>query len=74
MTTATGLQLAITEPTVDAVYTVEASTNLVIWTKLMARTSAGDTFCFIDAGPRTTPSVLPGCGAVNGNPRGDDAL
>ena len=36
-----GLQLSFTEPLAGTVYTVEASTNLVNWTKLMARTSAG---------------------------------
>jgi hypothetical protein len=43
-----GLQLAITEPTAGAVYTIEASTNLVNWIKLMARTSAGSTFVYTD--------------------------
>ncbi len=50
-----GLQFSISEPTVGAVYTVEASTNLMTWTKLMARKSAGGTFCFIDAGSTNYP-------------------
>lgn len=43
-----GIQLAVTEPKAGAVYTVTASTDLVSWTKLMARTSAGGTFAYTD--------------------------
>ncbi len=43
-----GLQLSITEPDANARYILEASTNLVTWTKLMARTSAGGTTQFTD--------------------------
>jgi hypothetical protein len=45
---ASGLQLSITEPLAQARYILEASTNLVNWTKLMARTSAGGTASFTD--------------------------
>jgi enediyne biosynthesis protein E4 len=55
-TSANGLQFSITEPAVAAVYTVEASTNLVTWTKLMARRSAGGTFGFTDTGTTNYPS------------------
>ncbi|MGH7968249.1 MAG: CRTAC1 family protein, partial [Limisphaerales bacterium] len=41
-----GLQLSITEPAAGAVYALEASTDLVKWTKLMARTSKGGTFAY----------------------------
>jgi hypothetical protein len=43
-----GLQLSITEPTNTARYILEGSTNLVNWTKLMARTSAGATAQYTD--------------------------
>jgi hypothetical protein len=43
-----GLQLSIAEPAADARYILEASTNLVSWTKLMARTSAGGTAQYTD--------------------------
>jgi hypothetical protein len=36
-----GLQLTFSEPATDARYILEASTNLVTWTKLMAKTSTG---------------------------------
>ena len=36
-----GVQLSFSEPAAGARYIVEASTNLVNWTKLMARTSVG---------------------------------
>jgi hypothetical protein len=48
--TASGLQLSITEPSAPARYALEASTNLVNWTKLMARTSVGGTFNYTDPG------------------------
>ncbi|HEY5915215.1 MAG TPA: CRTAC1 family protein, partial [Verrucomicrobiae bacterium] len=44
-----GVWFSITEPTAPAVYTLEASTDLVSWTKLMARTSAGGTFTYTNA-------------------------
>ncbi|HEY5911148.1 MAG TPA: FG-GAP-like repeat-containing protein [Verrucomicrobiae bacterium] len=47
--TTSGLQLSIIEPAAPAVYALEASTNLVTWTKLLARTSAGGTFAYTDA-------------------------
>lgn len=50
-----GVQLAITEPAAGTVYTVEASTNLVNWTKLMARTSAGGTFAYTDTQTASCP-------------------
>ena len=43
-----GLQLAITEPAAGARYILEASTDLVTWTKLLARTSVGGTSQFTD--------------------------
>jgi hypothetical protein len=49
------LQFTITEPIVGAVYTVEASTNLVNWIKLMARKSAGGTFSYTDTGSANYP-------------------
>jgi len=45
---ASGLQLAITEPAAGARYVLEASTDLVTWTKLLARTSAGGKCQFTD--------------------------
>jgi enediyne biosynthesis protein E4 len=36
--------LSISEPAAPAVYALEASTNLLNWTKLLARTSTGGTF------------------------------
>jgi enediyne biosynthesis protein E4 len=47
--TASGLQLSITEPVAPARYILEASTNLVNWTKLLARTSTGVTTNYTDA-------------------------
>jgi hypothetical protein len=46
--TAGGLELSFNEPAAGARYIVEASTNLVTWTKLLARTSAGGTSQFTD--------------------------
>jgi hypothetical protein len=46
---ATGAKLSFTEPAANARYIVEASTNFVDWTKLMARTSAGVATNFTDA-------------------------
>ena len=46
---ASGLKLAITEPAAGARYILEASTDMIIWTKLLARTSAGGTAQFTDA-------------------------
>ena len=43
-----GLQMSFTEPSADARYVLEASTNLVNWTKLMSRTSAGGTAQYTD--------------------------
>ena len=45
---ASGAKLAFTEPDANARYILEASTNMVTWTKLMARTSAGSTAQFTD--------------------------
>jgi hypothetical protein len=44
-----GLQLSIAEPASGARYLLEASTDLLNWTKLMARTSTGATAQFTDA-------------------------
>jgi hypothetical protein len=43
-----GLQISITEPTNTTRYILEGSTNLLNWTKLMARTSAGATAQYTD--------------------------
>ena len=45
---ASGPQLSFTEPAADARYILEASTDLVNWTKLMARTSTGVTTNYTD--------------------------
>lgn len=50
-----GLQLAITEPAAPARYVLEASSDLVNWTKLMARTSAGGTANFTDTATANYP-------------------
>ncbi|MSU62035.1 MAG: PKD domain-containing protein [Pedosphaera sp.] len=42
-----GLQLSMTEPAAGASYVLEASSDLVTWTKLMARKSAAGTTQFI---------------------------
>jgi hypothetical protein len=46
--TAGGVELSIAEPAAGARYILEASTNLVTWTKLLAKTSAGGTAQFTD--------------------------
>ncbi|MCX6923375.1 MAG: ASPIC/UnbV domain-containing protein [Verrucomicrobia bacterium] len=43
-----GLQLSITEPAAGALYCVEASSDLLNWTKRVVRTSAGATAQFTD--------------------------
>jgi hypothetical protein len=43
-----GLQVSITEPAAGARYCLEASTDLVNWTKVMACTSAGGTRAYTD--------------------------
>jgi len=48
VTVTNGLQVSIVEPVAGAVYSLEASTDLMNWTKLMARTSAGGTFVYTD--------------------------
>ncbi len=45
---ANGVQLTFTEPDAPARYILEGSTNLVNWTKLLARTSAGVTTNYTD--------------------------
>jgi hypothetical protein len=50
-----GVQLAITEPAEGAVYIIEASTNLLNWIKLMARTSTGSTFAYTDTRTASYP-------------------
>ena len=54
-TVTNGLQLSIAEPPAGVVYTVEASTNLVSWTKLMARTSTSGTFSCTDTATASYP-------------------
>jgi enediyne biosynthesis protein E4 len=44
-----GLQISITEPAAGALYCVEASSDLLNWTKRMVRTSAGATAQFTDS-------------------------
>jgi hypothetical protein len=51
-----GLQLSYTEPAANARYLLEASSDLVNWTKLMARTSAGSTAQFTDTRATNHPS------------------
>ncbi len=43
-----GFQLSIVEPAAPAVYALQASTDLVHWTKLMAGKSAGGTLAYTD--------------------------
>lgn len=50
-----GFRVSITEPSAGAVYALEASTDLVNWTKLMARTSAGGTFNYTNAPTTSFP-------------------
>ena len=50
-----GLQLSFAEPATNARYILEASSDLVCWTKLMARTSAGGTALFTDTGTTNYP-------------------
>jgi enediyne biosynthesis protein E4 len=52
---ASGLQLAITEPAAGARYILEASTDMVTWTKLLARTSAGGTCQFTNINTASYP-------------------
>ena len=49
------LELSLTEPAAGAVYMIEASTDLVSWTKLTARTSAGGTFAYTDTRTASYP-------------------
>jgi len=50
-----GLQMSFTEPAAPARYIMEASTDLVSWIKLMARTSAGGPASFTDTGTTNYP-------------------
>jgi hypothetical protein len=50
-----GLELSVTEPATGACYCLEASTDLMTWTKLMARTSAGGTHEWTDAQATNRP-------------------
>jgi hypothetical protein len=50
-----GLHLSITEPATGARYILEASTDMIIWTKLLARTSAGGTHQFTDTASASNP-------------------
>ena len=59
-TSTNGLQFSITEPTVGAVYTVQASTNLMTWTKLMARRSAGSRLALLMLALQPTRAVSTG--------------
>jgi hypothetical protein len=51
-----GLQISFTEPATNARYLLEASSGLVNWTKLMARTSAGATTNYLDSRMTNYPS------------------
>jgi hypothetical protein len=53
---ASGLQLSITEPDATKCYILEASTDLVNWTKLLARTSIGVTTSYTDTRATNYPS------------------
>jgi len=53
---ASGSQLTFTEPAAGARYIVEASTDLVNWTKLLARTSIGVTTNYTDTRATNYPS------------------
>jgi len=53
---ASGSQLSFTEPAAGARYILEASTNLVNWTKLMAKTSVGATTNYTDTRATNYPS------------------
>jgi len=53
---ASGLALSITAPAANARYILEASTNLVNWTKLIARTSAGVSTNYTDTRATNYPS------------------
>jgi len=53
---ASGSQLSFTEPAVGARYILEASTNLVTWTKLLARTSTGVATNYTDLRATNYPS------------------
>jgi hypothetical protein len=53
---ASGSQLSFTEPAAGARYLLEASTNLVTWTKLLARTSTGVTTNYTDTRATNYPS------------------
>lgn len=53
---ASGSQLSFTEPATGARYLLEASTDLVTWTKLMARTSIGVTTNYTDTRATNYPS------------------
>lgn len=45
---AEGCQVLIAEPEANARYVLEDSTDLVSWTKRLARTSTGETHEFLD--------------------------
>jgi len=53
---ASGSQLSFTEPATGSCYILEASTNLVNWTKLLARTSTGSTTNYTDTRATNYPS------------------
>jgi hypothetical protein len=53
---ASGSQLSFTEPAIGAHYILEASTNLVTWTKLMAKTSIGVATNYTDTRATNYPS------------------
>jgi enediyne biosynthesis protein E4 len=52
---ASGLQLSITEPAAGARYILEASPDMVTWTKLLARTSTGGTCQFTNINTASYP-------------------
>lgn len=51
-----GCQLSIGEPAAGFCYYLLASIDLMIWTKLMARTSAASTYEYIDAKATNHPA------------------
>jgi len=67
----TGFDLAIAEPVAGVVYVLEGSADLVTWTKLMARTSAGGIHEWVDEQGLNQPTrfyrqVVPWAAAQSG--------
>jgi hypothetical protein len=54
----TGFDLAIVEPPAGVVYVLEGSADLVTWTKLMVRTSAGGRYEWVDEQASNQPTCF----------------